>query len=347
MKILFIGPVSPPVSGPSVKNKMLIEWLSANVSSIRLSVLNTYDFRHFKFAEIFSQLAGFLSVKHVFLSVSKNGRFLIIPFCWLFGKKVFLFPAGGSFDDEIRNLPLFFRKMFLLTCKSIIRIYPESHSLASGLEQLNFRNIVYFPNPRINENFLAPVDFTNGSFKIIFLSKLREGKGPLLLIRAVEDFLKKYPTIAVEVNFYGLVDEEFKDKFFNAVERASFAHYRGIAAPEDVQKVIGDHNLFILPSTFPEGVPGAVIEAMFTGIPIVISSFRASSELIEDGVDGLIVPQGDVEALARAIEKVVLNADLRKSMSDAVRISSKRFDMDLLMNDLILDLKRITNGKEK
>src|SRR5690554_3568593 len=112
-KILFIGPISPPVSGPGVKNKIMVDWLQANSNYI-INSLNTYDFRFFRYRKIFKALKYFLSTKVIFLSVSQNGRFFFIPICYFLRKKIVLFPAGGSFDIEINNLKEWKKKLFLI-----------------------------------------------------------------------------------------------------------------------------------------------------------------------------------------------------------------------------------------
>lgn len=340
MKVLFLGPVSPPISGPGVKNYMMINWIQQNVPDISLAVINTHDFRKPKL-QIFGKLFLFLKIKHVFLSVSRNGRFFFIPLCWLFGKRVFLFPAGGSFDEEILKLPDGVRQIFISFCRALIATFPQSKSLAEGLKRLGFQNVVYFPNPRINKNFTASVDVVDGPYKIVFLSKIREGKGPLLLLEAVKQLLSKNPEVKIELNFYGLIDSSFTSKFLAEVGKVEFAYYRGAVSPADVQSVISEHHLFILPTLFPEGVPGAVIEAMLTGIPIIVSSFRASDEMLTHAKDGLIVPQGDIEALESSIYKIISDRDLRVTLSRAVKLSSEKYDMDLLMSEMIGIVKRI------
>jgi len=340
MKLLFFGPVAPPISGPGVKNEMMIEWVRKNVEDLELFILNTHDLRKLNLISI-KQLFSIFRTKHVLLSVSKNGRFLFIPLFWLLRKKVFLFPAGGSFDDEILDLPSGVRQVFIFFCRSLKATFPQSKSLAEGLVRLGFQNVVYFPNPRINRYFSSSVEFYEAPFKIIFLSKIREGKGPLLLLEAVRRLLLENPEIEIEVNFYGLIDPLFSSQFITAVEQTDFANYRGEVSPSDVQSVISKHHLFVLPTLFAEGIPGAIIEAMLTGIPIIVSSFRASNEMVTDFKDGLIVPQGNVEALKSAIYKIITDRDLRISLSQEAKISSAKYDMDLLMENMIRIIKRI------
>lgn len=64
-------------------------------------------------------------------------------------------------------------------------------------------------------------------------------------------------------------------------------------------------DLFVLPSLFGEGMPMVVLEAMSFGVPVIASRVEGIPEAIVDGRDGLIVPPGDVPALADAVSRFV------------------------------------------
>jgi len=77
-------------------------------------------------------------------------------------------------------------------------------------------------------------------------------------------------------------------------------------------------DLFVLAS-FAEGVPVVLMEAMACGVPVVSTRITGIPELIEDGVDGLLVAPGDSAALAAAIRKLILDPELRMSLGKAAR----------------------------
>lgn len=340
-KILLLGPISPPISGPGVKNKMLLEWLLSQ-NEFRVKHLNTYDFRKFKLIKVFSSLIAFLFTRRVVLSVSKKGRFVLIPICFLLGKKVFLFPAGGSFDIEIQRLPFPVRKLFLFSCSCVEALFVETKQLKEGLEKTGFKQVVFLPNPYVNRHRHVVVKPSINDFKIVFLSKIREGKGPLLLIDAVKSVLEKNKGINVKLDFFGEIDPSFKNQFESKVADNLFATYKGVCEPHDVQKTIANYDLFVLPTFFPEGVPGAVIEAMFTGIPIIVSNYTAAPEMISNGVDGVIVEQKALKPLVTEISKLINDVELRKKLSENILLTSKSYDYDQLMvvvKDILLEGK--------
>ena len=81
----------------------------------------------------------------------------------------------------------------------------------------------------------------------------------------------------------------------------------------DIHEAIRDAEMFVLSSDF-EGQSNALIEAMLMGIACISTACTGSDELIHDGVDGLLVPVGDAQALARAMCRLDGDPTLRASI---------------------------------
>jgi len=75
-------------------------------------------------------------------------------------------------------------------------------------------------------------------------------------------------------------------------------------------------DVVVCPSRF-EGLPRALLEAMGLGRAVVGTAVDGIAELIRDGVDGLLVPARDPEALAGAIARLVADPALRARLGDA------------------------------
>lgn len=86
-----------------------------------------------------------------------------------------------------------------------------------------------------------------------------------------------------------------------------WAHLRGL-------------DLFVLPSfEFYESVPMCVLEAMSVGLPIVGTAIGGMREVVRDGINGLLVPEGDAQALAEAIATLAKDPERRARMGRASR----------------------------
>jgi colanic acid/amylovoran biosynthesis glycosyltransferase len=86
-----------------------------------------------------------------------------------------------------------------------------------------------------------------------------------------------------------------------------------------------------------EGIPGALVEAMAAGLPVVATRHGGIPEVVDDGHDGLLVEEADVGALARAIERLLADASLRRRLGTAAALRAAR-DLDLRVATTGLEL---------
>jgi glycosyltransferase involved in cell wall biosynthesis len=117
------------------------------------------------------------------------------------------------------------------------------------------------------------------------IAKLR-GAGADVALRAIGPF----ETPEYEATIRELIDEL---KIKNAVTFTGFCR----EVPPELAKV----DLFVLPSLFGEGMPMVLLEAMAAGVPCIASDVEGVTEVLRDGIDGLVVPPGDVDSLTVAI----------------------------------------------
>ncbi|HEY0317892.1 MAG TPA: glycosyltransferase [Solirubrobacterales bacterium] len=89
---------------------------------------------------------------------------------------------------------------------------------------------------------------------------------------------------------------------------------RFLGRRSDVPQLLAACDVFALPSLY-EGSSLAVLEAMAARRPLVSSAIAGTDELIEDGRDGLLVPPGDSAALARALERLLTEPQLRDTLA--------------------------------
>lgn len=114
------------------------------------------------------------------------------------------------------------------------------------------------------------------------------------------------------------------------------AHVFFIDQRLDVERVYQAADVFVLPST-REGAPNAVIEAMASGLPCIVSHLPGVTDaLIDDRRDGILVDAGDRRALAEAIAAVVCDRTLAARLGSSAReTAARRFGIDRVANDYL------------
>lgn len=101
-----------------------------------------------------------------------------------------------------------------------------------------------------------------------------------------------------------------------------------LGARADLAEWMEGADLLVL-SSLVEGVPGVVLEAAARGLPVAATFVGSVSDAVVDGVTGLLVPPGDPEALAGALERLLADAELRGRMGSAAREHvRRRFDLE-------------------
>lgn len=95
---------------------------------------------------------------------------------------------------------------------------------------------------------------------------------------------------------------------------------------DDAVRLMAGCDVFVLASRY-EGLPVALMEALVLGLPVVATEVGGVPELVTHGVEGLLVPPGRSDLLADAIEKLVRDPGLRRTMADAASARGDSLDI--------------------
>jgi glycosyltransferase involved in cell wall biosynthesis len=91
-----------------------------------------------------------------------------------------------------------------------------------------------------------------------------------------------------------------------------------VGGPEKAQ-LLANADIFVLPTYHGEGCPNALLEALGAGLPVIVTSVGGIADIVQHGVNGLIVPPGDSKAIAESIELLADDAGLRRDIGDRNR----------------------------
>ena len=138
--------------------------------------------------------------------------------------------------------------------------------------------------------------------KISAVGRLSEQKDYPSLFKAFRLVSEKHPDIRLEI--FGTGGDELSLRDF-ATKLGIDGKVDFMGTRKDAILMIADSLCYVMSSRF-EGMPNALMEAMAIGLPCVSTDCpNGPRELIEDGVNGLLVPVGDHESLADAICKMI------------------------------------------
>ncbi|MBN2141649.1 MAG: glycosyltransferase family 4 protein [Desulfovibrionaceae bacterium] len=107
----------------------------------------------------------------------------------------------------------------------------------------------------------------------------------------------------------------------------------------DVRPHLASATVFVLPSYYREGAPRSIMEAMAAGRAVITSDAPGCRQMVAEGRTGLLVPPRDPEALARAMERFILEPGLAADMGRAGRVlAEERFDVRLVTERLMREM---------
>ena len=89
---------------------------------------------------------------------------------------------------------------------------------------------------------------------------------------------------------------------------------------DNIETCLAGFDLFVLPSS-NEGMGRALIEAMAAGLPVIATKVGGIPALVNHGVNGLLVPSGDAQALADALRSILEHPDMARKLGEAARQS--------------------------
>jgi glycosyltransferase involved in cell wall biosynthesis len=102
---------------------------------------------------------------------------------------------------------------------------------------------------------------------------------------------------------------------------------------KDIPELLAASDICCLMSLH-EGLPRCIMEAMAAGKPVIATNVRGNRDLIQDGVNGILVPVNDVEATAKAIEKLSHDEQLRQKMGREGRRIIEDFSVENVLKEM-------------
>lgn len=168
----------------------------------------------------------------------------------------------------------------------------------------------------------------NETLKVVFSARMVKEKGVMEVIEAAERLRKDYEGRVefllcgrLAVNADAISQEELE-------ARCDGRYIKWLGFQKDMKSVLEQCHIMAFPSYYREGVPKSLIDACAVGRPIVTTNSIGCKDVVDDGVNGFLVPVKDSEALAQKLRILIEDKALRVSMGKAAREKAEReFDI--------------------
>lgn len=230
-----------------------------------------------------------------------------------------------------------------LTQKLIILLYKYAFKNVKTVFVQNTENRDFFiknkiavdklkllPGSGVNLERFAVIDYPDGStVEFVFIARVMKEKGIEQYLEAAKYIKQKYQNTKFHV--CGFCEDNYKSKLPEYEEKGIII-YHGLV--NDIRDILAYTHCTVLPTYYPEGINNSLLESCACGRPIITTDRSGCREVVDDGINGYMIPAKDSAALIAAIERFLeLDNYKRKQMGIAGRKKvENEFDRNIVID---------------
>lgn len=214
----------------------------------------------------------------------------------------------------------------------IITINKEDYNNAKS--KLNAKEVCYVPGVGVDtaffyenagkrEELLSEIAAHKDSIILLSVGELSDRKNHSVSIKALSEI--KNENVHLVIAGTGEKREEFLS-LANSLGIDKRVHLLGFRT--DIPSLLKSADIFLFPS-LQEGLPVALMEAMSCSLPVICSEIRGNTDLIDQSC-GILCQADDVKAFKEAVERLINDTSLRKTMSEKALERSKNYDIKII-----------------
>jgi phosphatidyl-myo-inositol alpha-mannosyltransferase len=167
--------------------------------------------------------------------------------------------------------------------------------------------------------------------RILWVNRLDAQKGFPIAVAALSKVLSEIPDAVLVVVGEGRDREALGLLTESARARVDM---RGSVPNEQVPSYHAASDVFVSPAVGQESFGIVLVEAMAAGVPVVATDIPGYREVVSDGIEGLLVPPRDPEALAAGLVRVLTESGLAARLGEAGRERARSFDWPIVVDRL-------------
>ena len=230
---------------------------------------------------------------------------------------------GGNLPERLKDSRDLSMELFE---NAYVNIAP-SHFLHDAFKAEGIENVKIIPNSVVLKNYPFKERHYYGP-KLLWVRRFQERYNPMMTLKVFEKLYEKYPKARL-----CMVGPEKDGSLARCKSYAKKKNlpifFPGKMKKEDWASLSVDYDYFIN-STDVDNTPISVIEAMALGLPVVSTNVGGMPNLIEDHLDGVLVPRNDENAMIHALKELLMDQEKTRKIALAARKKVEEFDWDIV-----------------
>jgi glycosyltransferase involved in cell wall biosynthesis len=251
-------------------------------------------------------------------------------------------PNGTPFKVKLlRKAQIFLYKFVFRFLDHIIFLNHDDPKDLIERNNMKIKNITVLGGIGLNLEEYPFSEPISDPVRFLFIGRLLAEKGIHEFIKAAQIVKQHYPL--VEFIVLGGIDEAnpggISKDALTSFTKQGLIIYPGYVA--DVTEWIKRSSVFVLPSSYREGLPRSTQEAMSVGRPIITTNVTGCRDTVVDGLNGYLIAPHSVDDLVKKMMLFIKDRSLIKSMGLAShQIAVKKYDANIINKQLIFILKK-------
>lgn len=216
---------------------------------------------------------------------------------------------------------------------------PGRRVLLTTTSTISDADVIERPDTGLGSPGAAPI-------RLLTVSRIDPRKGLRYLPPALADLVRRGYDVRLSIvgPVVGRLGEEERERVIRAADQLGVRERIDVLGARTLPEVLAlarEHDLFVLPTLPGEGVPRVLLEAMASGLPVVVSNVAGVPTLVQHEVNGLLVPPADPPAIAEAIDRLIRDGDLRRRLIATGRRAAHAHTADAHARKIALGLVKL------
>ena len=258
-----------------------------------------------------------------------------------------IFQVNQEVPSEDASLILTLEEWWLRRATRLIGLTQVMTSTVAGLYRFNADAIPRVRVP-VDTRFFTPdpaATSATAPLQVLYVGRLEFRKGVHVLLRALPRILHAVPNVHIVLAGENCGMQPLLDLYRQDPRYQSHITWRGALSHEALRPLYQQSAVCVVPSLF-ENSPTVCLEAMSCGCPVAASRTGGIPELVQDGVNGRLVPPGSSVALAKTIIELLQDPGQRARLARQARSDMvARHDVEPVFNETIALYERLRARK--
>lgn len=326
------------LDGQTIKTKEVSNYLE-DYFNISINKYDTYKNNRNPF-KILNKTINLLKYNDdVVIILANRGYMVIAPILVLFNKiykrRIYDIVIGGSRYNIYKN-----NNLITKVSKKIDTIFVETKQLKEEYNKKGFNNVEVLSNFKVLKKFSNKEK--HDKFRLCVFSRIIKEKGIEDAIEAVKLANKKAKKDIFVLDIYGIVIKDYKKEFDKIISTCpDYIKYKGIVNYNESVDKLKDYDAMLFLTYYKnEGFAGTLIDAFYSGLPVIATDWHNNFEVLKDNYTGLKVSVSSPKEVAEQIYKLYKDKDLLDEMSLNCLKESNKYSPDKVMEVLVNKIKR-------